>query len=107
MIESISAQTDGMQCLDADIVVARLNRKLAGWANYFASVLSVNRPGQSRTRHAAAQPVVVWGRVPRCALQRNVGVRAIDFGALRVVGGIGCHRRGGLRGTLRCFELGD
>jgi RNA-directed DNA polymerase len=36
MVESISAQTEQkMQCLDADIMVARLNRMLKGWANYF------------------------------------------------------------------------
>jgi hypothetical protein len=36
MVESISAQTERRTlCLDADIVVARLNRKLVGWANYF------------------------------------------------------------------------
>jgi RNA-directed DNA polymerase len=36
MVESISAQTEPkMQCLDAATVVARLNRQLVGWANYF------------------------------------------------------------------------
>ena len=36
MVESISAQTERRTlCLDANIVVARLNRMLRGWANYF------------------------------------------------------------------------
>jgi RNA-directed DNA polymerase len=36
MVESISVQTERKTlCLDAETVVARLNRKLVGWANYF------------------------------------------------------------------------
>ena len=36
MVESISAQTERRTlCLDAEIMVARLNRRLVGWANYF------------------------------------------------------------------------
>jgi len=36
MVASISAQTERKTlCLDAEIVVARLNRMLTGWANYF------------------------------------------------------------------------
>ncbi|MGH9205114.1 MAG: group II intron maturase-specific domain-containing protein, partial [Acidimicrobiales bacterium] len=36
MVETISAHTERKTlCLDAEIVVVRLNRQLTGWANYF------------------------------------------------------------------------
>ena len=70
MVESISAQTEPKtQCLDAATVVARLNRQLVGWANYFClgpvtkSYRAVNAHATQRLRRWLCKKHKISGNV--------------------------------------------
>ena len=85
MVESISAQTEPKtQCLDAATVVARLNRQLVGWANYFClgpvtkSYRAVNAHATQRLRRWLCKKHKISGngktRFPEQYLHETLGL---------------------------------